>query len=112
MNSSEKEFWLAVEKLLQGLLDRFSNELDNESVNAVQHYLDHSEYEMAFEGLFIELMKLGVLLDKTSLRTYVELGESLGLKEDSVFDSDFWTKFTGYYSNVLGGNDLNDLGAD
>ncbi|MCB1738753.1 MAG: hypothetical protein KDK91_00160 [Gammaproteobacteria bacterium] len=51
---------------------------------------------MAFEGMFIELMKKNVALgieEKESLRS---LGEELGLKKESVFDVDFWQKFENF----------------
>ena len=89
----DKEFWLNTEKMLQKLLKRFSRRLDGKTVDSVQHYLDHSEYEMAFEGLFIDLMDLGVELHDVECHAYVELGKSLSLDEDSVLDAEFWTKF-------------------
>jgi hypothetical protein len=97
---NEKEFWLMVEQKIQDLLNRYSNDLDEESKEAVIHYLEHSEYEMAFEGLFIELMKLKALLSKEESSDYIELGEKLGLNEESVFDADFWQKFSSYCSGA------------
>lgn len=95
-NSNEKQYWLTLEKILQDLLNQFTNKLDIESIESVQHYLDHSEYEMAFEGLFIELMKLNINFTEVELKKYIALGEELGLSEDSVFDSEFWVKFLQY----------------
>jgi dimeric dUTPase (all-alpha-NTP-PPase superfamily) len=97
--SNEKEYWLKVDKQLQDLLNHFSESLDEESVQSVQHYLDHSEYEMAFEGLFIELMNLKCSFSEEEFLTYIELGEKLGLNEESVFDAEFWEKFIKYCSN-------------
>lgn len=93
IDASKKEFWLVVEKLLQGLLNKFVVLLDSESVDSIQHYLDHSEYEMAFEGLFIELMKANADMDRGEMETYFKLGQDLGLDEDSVFDGNFWEQF-------------------
>lgn len=96
IDTSTKEFWLMVEKLIQILLNEFIGLLDSESVNTIQHYLDHSEYEMAFEGLFIELMKANAAVEKNEKEAYFKLGRDLGLDEDSVFDGDFWEKFKVY----------------
>lgn len=92
IDASKKEFWLMVEKLIQILLNKYAGLLDSESVDSIQHYLDHSEYEMAFEGLFIELMKANVDMDEGEIETYFKLGQDLGLDEDSVFDGNFWEK--------------------
>jgi hypothetical protein len=58
----------------------------------VKHYLDCDEYEMAFEGLFIELMQLKELppIDLVKSRQIALL---LGLDKESVFKSDFWISF-------------------
>lgn len=82
-----------MQKLIQALLNEFSSLLDAESITFVQHYLDHGEYEMAFEGLFIELMKANAQIDKCELEKYFKLGQDLHLDEDSVFDGSFWDKF-------------------
>jgi hypothetical protein len=100
VTSNEKELWSVVEKRLQDLLIRYSDEIDDESKEAVQHYLDHSEYEMAFEGLFIELMKLKVSLGNEESCGFIELGKKLDLDKESVFDGDFWNNFTEYYSKL------------
>ena len=95
----EKEFWSNTEQLLQTLLDDHSDRLDCDSKAWVQHYLDHSEYEMAFEGLFIELMKLDPKPMDINFRTFIELGKTLGLEKDSVLDADFWSKFMQFTLN-------------
>ena len=95
-NVNEKEFWQNAERILLVLLNRYSIELDDDSRESVQHYLDHSEYEMAFEGLFIELMALKLETYDIEFNSYVELGKVLGLKEESIFDADFWMKFISF----------------
>lgn len=54
-----QEIFLRANNLLRRLLDANKPNLDLKSIDAVLHYLDHDEYEMAFEGLFIDLMTLG-----------------------------------------------------
>ncbi len=95
-NTSTEEFWLIAEKSIQTLLNKFTSLLDSESMDAVQYYIDRDEYEMAFEGLFIELMKAKAFIDKSEMELYLKLGQDLGLDEDSVFDSNFWNKFKIY----------------
>lgn len=93
MEINEREFFTKAFKLIQGLLDRNASKLDSESIEAVQHYISHDEYEMAFEGLFIDLMALGEITSEENLATYVELGKKMALDQSTVFDGDFWSIF-------------------
>jgi len=43
---------------ISNILLRVRSELDDESIKTVEHYIQYDEYEMAFEVLFIEIMKL------------------------------------------------------
>ena len=96
MMTQDKSYWLNVENHIQALLNLCKDSLDLESVEAVQHYIDHDEYEMAFEGLFIELMKLGRLPNIGNWNDYLDLGHSLGLDKESVFDAEFWPRFESF----------------
>lgn len=99
-NLDKKEFWLMTESMLQELLNQSQEKLDADSIESVQHYLDHSEYEMAFEGLFIELMKLNHIPKNADIGKYIELGKNLDLENESVFDADFWSKFVQFVSRT------------
>ena len=82
--------WERLRQDVQSVLDEHGDSLPAESVEAVRHYLEHDEYEIAFEGLCLDLMTAkssGV--DWTRCR---ELGRRLGLHEESVLDIDFWSK--------------------
>ncbi len=74
------------------MLERYSQELDGESKKAVQHYILHDEYEMAFEGLCVELLKLEET--KVDWDACLNIARQLGLDKDSVFDSELWTKIS------------------
>lgn len=87
-----KETDIRVEKFLRDLVLKLSSKLDREAVQAVNHYIDHDEYEMAFEGLFIEIMKFKEVLDINKKETG-EIAYLLKLNEESVFESDFWSRF-------------------
>jgi hypothetical protein len=96
----DREFWLNAEKLLESLLGHVKNSLDPEAVSSVTHYLNHSEYEMAYEGLFIELMKLSEKPKDINFEAYTELGKALKLDVDSIFDSEFWSKYIAYAGSM------------
>ncbi|MCF6344885.1 MAG: hypothetical protein L3J00_00270 [Thiomicrorhabdus sp.] len=100
MNKKDDTFWINnSEHLLQILLDKYSEQLDIETVEAVQHYIDHNEYEMAYEGLFIELMNLDQKPKNIDFDMYTDLGKGLKIDVESVFDSDFWKKYIQYSSS-------------
>lgn len=69
--------------------------LDKETVNAVEHYLDHAEFEMAFEGLFLDIIKSGLKPDMDYNYCH-KIAAGLNLNKESVLDAEFWTKFEQY----------------
>ncbi|KLV04647.1 hypothetical protein ABT56_14410 [Photobacterium aquae] len=86
---------IAKEKV-QAILDLCLGSLCEDAVSEIVHYIEHNEPEIAFEGLFIELIQLGVLpknVDKTSC---IELGEYLNLDSESVLGDEFWSKFIAF----------------
>lgn len=81
-----------VENYLQNMCTTLSSILDNDSIQAVTHYNTHAEYEMAFEGLFIELMNLKEP-PAIDVKESVEIAYLLNLDNESVFLSNFWERF-------------------
>jgi len=69
-----------------------SIEIDEDARSQIHLYLENREYEMAFEGFFLELMnsREKIELDPQSC-TAMAVG--LGLDKEAVFDPDFWRKF-------------------
>lgn len=91
MNEPEVD-WSEMKEQIATLIERYSQSLDKDSKEAVQHYIDHDEYEMAFEGLCLELLTLegrdvdwGICL---------KIARKLGLDRESVFDHEFWVKIS------------------
>ena len=99
-NAQHNNFLSMAENLISVLINKFKYLLDKESIDMIKHYLDHSEYEMAFEGLFIELMNVNAVLTKTEIETYYNLGLKLELDKESVFDSNFWCNFMTYMKHT------------
>jgi hypothetical protein len=80
-------------KKLYKYIKKFKDNITNEAYTEICHYFEHGEYEMAFEGLIIELiLKNNDFRDfeKLELRT---LGVQFELNKNSVFDFDIWNKF-------------------
>ncbi|WP_341278981.1 hypothetical protein [Paenibacillus sp. FSL H8-0537] len=64
-----------------------------EELEAVKHYFEHDEYEMAFEGLVIELYSSGKYPEEFNFAKWKELGIAFGLDKETIFDEKFWVKF-------------------
>ncbi|MBD0384112.1 hypothetical protein [Paenibacillus sedimenti] len=67
--------------------------LTKEGIDAIMHYYRHDEYEMAFEGLLIELTKVGQYPPNFVFHEWKELGEHYKLDKESIFDELIWEKF-------------------
>lgn len=67
--------------------------LDEEAANEVMHFYKHGEYEMALEGLLIEMMKINEYPENFSRDKIIELAVYYRLNVESVFDHYFWEKF-------------------
>lgn len=67
--------------------------LSLDRLEAVEHYLEHGEYEMAYEGLVIELYSIGLYPTNFNFTKWKELGLVFGLDKEAVFDEEFWDKF-------------------
>ncbi len=90
-----KKTWIYIRDFIQSTLRSVQFNLDDDSVDAVTHYLDHDEYEMAFEGLFIEIIGLDIA-PLIELKKSMEIGKLLKLNEESVFDIEFWDKLENF----------------
>ncbi|WP_394560152.1 hypothetical protein [Aquipseudomonas alcaligenes] len=97
MSNTDKELWIDIESKLNALFQAHKNCLSEESIEAVQHYLDHSEYEIALEGLIIDLMEQGVHYEGA----WRQLGIALGLNKETVLLPDFWDKLTKYQNKQI-----------
>ena len=91
---SESIDFVKAQSKLENLLAQCKTTLCSEAVEEVQHYIDNNEPEIAFEGLFIELMQLEKLPEGVSKEDCISFGKYLKLAEDSVLDDEFWENFT------------------
>ncbi|MFW8584364.1 hypothetical protein ACOJBM_03835 [Rhizobium beringeri] len=74
-------------------------DLDPESVAAIGLYLDNREYEMAFEGLFLELIKSRKTIKLNAIEC-IGMARQLKLDKETVFDHQFWSKFETYLHDM------------
>lgn len=92
MAPNDVDFADVREQILR-LLRRHEHDLSAESKDAVEHFVGHDEYEIAFEGLCLDLIE-GRLMTAEDIADCVVLGETLGLDEETVLRDDFWTLLT------------------
>lgn len=83
--------WTDVRAELRRLLLVYAGRLTQETVDAVEHYVEHDEYEIALEGLCLELMDLSEFTSEDR-EICKRLSMQLGLNRESVFDPGFWRK--------------------
>ena len=88
--------WQSIIAKTECVLSRCQNYLPADSVEAVCKYLYYDEYEMAVEGLLIEIMKLKNMPTELSPEECIGLAESVGLDQDVVFQHDFWMQLVEY----------------
>ena len=95
---SDRKGWKLMELKLLEVIKECEEYLDQEAIDAVMHYYRHSEYEMALEGLMIEMIKMQKYPknDKTDLVNDLVL--YYHLNTESVFDYYFWEKFQKWIS--------------
>lgn len=87
-------------KLLE-LIKECEEYIDDESINEVMHFYRHGEYEMALEGLLIEMMKINKYPKNFTLNSVNDLVIYYHLNIESVFDYYFGEKFEKWISRDL-----------
>ena len=87
---------ITVNKKIKAIIELCRDHICKDALSEIIHYIDNSEPEIAFEGLFIELIQLGTLPKNIIKASCVELGRDLNLNRESVLDDDFWNKFIAF----------------
>ncbi|WP_052559462.1 hypothetical protein [Enhygromyxa salina] len=84
--------WEQVRNEAAAILAEHADKLGVKTIDSVNHYLDHEEYEMAVEGLCLDLLSLDDA--EVDWPRCVSLASVVGLDKVSVFDSEFWSKLS------------------
>jgi hypothetical protein len=72
-----------IEEFIERTLSIVQLNIETDAIDAVKHYLYHGEYEIAFEGLFIEIMQLEKV-PPIDLHESKRIAMQLKLHEESV----------------------------
>jgi hypothetical protein len=67
--------------------------LDDEQINAILEYYNHGEYEMAFEGLLIELISINKYPNDFSFNNWLQVGKLCKIDTLASFDDTIWNRF-------------------
>jgi len=89
-----------IDKSIMSLLNFYSEKLGVETYETVKNYVEHDEYEMAYEGLFLDLISIKFSPHEIDLPRYLDIGISLKLNKESCFHPDFWSYLTHYINNA------------
>jgi len=84
---------------LFAMIESSKDIISKEAYSEIYHFYEHAEYEMAFEGLIIELVQENKYPNDFSKAEWEALGIEFVLKENSVFDHDIWGKFIKWMTN-------------
>jgi hypothetical protein len=88
------------ESFIKEVLSIVTPDLEKDLIFFVDHYLYHAGYEMAFEGLFIAIMKFDTvpLID---WNRSAEMAKKLKLNEETIYDEGFWSRFSKYIEDKI-----------
>jgi len=78
---------------LESYINSSKEVLDAKDIEEVEHFFKHDEFEMAYEGLLIELTKAEVYPMEFNFQKWKDLGEHYSLDKVRIFDEAIWEKF-------------------
>lgn len=79
-----------------------------DGLDSVEHYFDVSEFEMAFEGLILELINSSKYPDGFNYSEWMRLAKHYGLDLDPVFDARFWDKFEAWGQSYVSSSRIDE----
>ena len=87
-------------KLLR-VINECNEYLDREAIDEVMHFYNHGEFEMALEGLLIEMINAKEYPKKCQISDVISLCYYYKIDKESVFDSEIWNKFLNWKKEYL-----------
>lgn len=93
---SDQKIYEVIELTLE--LNR--DELISDSIESTEHYANHGEPEMAFEGLFFGMFLLKNPKLAIKKEEYIEIAKQLKLDNEPNFRDDFFENFIKFLSKI------------
>ena len=93
--------WESLKRKIGRELDAHRQRIPAERVADIEHYLDHGEYAMAFEYLFLELIDAqcpAATLSPTEVRKMADL---LNLQNETNYDQNFKANLERFLANPV-----------
>lgn len=84
---------MQIEEKIGVLIQTCADAVSKDGLSEVKHFYDHGEYEMAFEGLVLELIKSDASPPNFDYDEWCMILKELKLDHEAVFDSELWPKF-------------------
>lgn len=95
MNTNENITFEEARSFTLHVLDSVKPIIDPDIIDFTYHYINHDEYEMAFEGLFLEIIK-HKNIPSLNIKKCQEIAVFLKLNQETVYDMEFWSKFENF----------------
>jgi hypothetical protein len=78
---------------IEAIINSCESIIPEDGCKEVRHFFSHGEYEMAFEGLLLELMKSNSKPRNFDFDEWCRIARALNLDTEPNFDGDFWEQF-------------------
>lgn len=104
MDWAEKNMnWHEIAQAIQDEVDSNSHIIPDKRLHDIRHYLNHDEYGMAFEYLYLEIMdRKGSVFSLGPIKAN-KIGRLLDLDKETLIDEKFWCRFQEYIRREKGG---------
>lgn len=85
-----------METKLLNVINDCKEYLDGEAMDEVMHFYNHGEYEMALEGVLIEMINIKKYPKRYQISDVINLCYYYKIDKESVFDSEIWDKVSSW----------------
>jgi hypothetical protein len=95
---NKKRIWSALVAEIQSEIDANRHIIPEDRITDIEHYLDHGEYSIAFEYLYLEIMERQDALFVLGVDKAREIALFFELNDESecMVDGKFWPKFEAF----------------
>ena len=74
-----------IQLFMRAILNKHSNDFNEDDINNVKHYIKFDEYEMAFESLILSCIEHKIFLTSHEIDKFKLYINAFNLKENSVY---------------------------